>query len=87
MNQGRECAGIDRVETPLGRLAWRNWRNSCVLRSFSNQPIQLFAEWRRVVEWERLKARPGSRVHRVGGTGYSDREDVSAPINTFVTYT
>jgi len=21
-----------------------------------------------------------------GGTGYSDREDVSAPINTFVTY-
>ena len=51
------------------------------------QPIHLFAEWRRVVEWERLKARPGSRVHRVCGTGYSDRKDVSAPINTFVTHT
>ena len=24
MNQARECAGIDWIETPPGRLAWRN---------------------------------------------------------------
>ena len=45
------------------------------------QPTERFAEWRGVVE-SRL-----TRPHPVGEQGYSDREDVSAPINTFVTYT
>jgi hypothetical protein len=84
-NAGRSVPRC-RPRLPPGVASGASWSTAVALKSSSRLHSKVFGLRTESSTCHLCPVISYSRPHPVGGTGYSDREDVSAPINTFVRY-